>query len=125
MKSWLALLLIMSASIGTAAAQNPVKGAAVNRPTTNGSATITSGNAFQTILAALAGTTVRQSLTIQNNNTNGDSCWIHVGTGTPTTGTSILLLTGQAYTRYFPYVPSDAIQATCATTSDVIYVDTQ
>jgi hypothetical protein len=39
--------------------------------------------------------------------------------------TSILLLAGGAYTRYSPYVPSDAIQATCAGSSDTLYVDFQ
>lgn len=93
--------------------------------TTNGSAVITTGNTFQTVLAALAaGNTPRRSLTIENNNAS-DSCWVFIGSGSATKGTSILLTFGGSYTRYFPYVPSDAIQATCATTSDTLYVDTQ
>ena len=93
----------------------------INRNTVNSSATITSGNTFQTVLAALSN---RQSLTIQNNNTNGDNCWIFVGSTSATTGTSILLAPGGGYQRYYPYVPSDAIQATCATTNDTLYIDT-
>jgi hypothetical protein len=107
------------------AANNPV----IDAPTNNGSVTITSGNAFQTILSAV--TLVgglpgpRHSLTIQNNNTNGDNCWLFVGTAVASAGRSILLAQGASYTRYFPYVPSDALQGTCATTSDTLYVDTQ
>jgi hypothetical protein len=93
-------------------------------PTTNGSVTITNGNAFQTVLTSAIGGP-RRSLTIQNNNTNGDNCWVFVGGGTAAKGTSILLAQGASYTRYYPYIPSDAIQATCATTSDTLYVDTQ
>lgn len=92
--------------------------------TTNGSASITTGNTFQTILAAVSNTSSRRSLTIENNNA-GDNCWLYIGSGAPTKGTSILLLPGGSYTRYHPYIPSDAIQATCATTNDTLYVDTQ
>lgn len=92
--------------------------------TTNGSVVIATGNTFQTVLAALAAQTLRRSLTIENNNAS-DSCWIYIGSGSATKGTSILLLAGGSYTRYYPYVPSDAIQATCATSSDTLYVDTQ
>lgn len=94
-------------------------------PTTNSSASITTGNTFQTVLAAVPALPVtRRSLTIQNNNAT-DSCWVFIGAAAATKGTSILLLPGGAYTRYFPYVPSDAIQATCATTGNTLYVDTQ
>lgn len=92
-----------------------------NLATTNASATIVAGNAFQTVLAA---STARNSLTIENNNTT-DSCWVFIGSGSAAKGTSILLLPGGSYTRYFPFVPSDAIQATCTTTADTLYVDTQ
>jgi hypothetical protein len=95
-------------------------------PTVNAATTITTGNTFQQILPAVAPTARRQSLTIQNNNTS-DSCWIYIGAGTPTEGKSIILDTthGTSYTRFYPYVPADAIQATCASSSDTIYVDTQ
>lgn len=93
-----------------------------NLATTNRSVTIAAGNTFQTILAA---SLTRNSITIQNNQTTTDNCWVFIGAGNATAGTSILLAPGGSYQRYFPFVPSDAIQATCATTSDTLYVDTQ
>lgn len=95
--------------------------------TTNSAATITAGNTFQQVLAALGvSPAIRRSLTIENNNTNGDNCWVFIGaTASATKGTSILLTPGGSYTRYYPYVPSDNIAATCATTSDTLYVDSQ
>jgi hypothetical protein len=92
--------------------------------TTNSSAVITTGNTFQTVLSAVTQNNQRRSLTIQNNNAT-DSCWIFIGAGTAAKGTSILLLAGGSYTRYYPYIPSDAIQATCATSADTLYVDAQ
>lgn len=93
--------------------------------TTNLSIVITAGNTFQQVMAALVPPAQRRSLTIQNNNTTTDNCWVYVGSGSATKGASILLLPAGAYTRYFPYVPSDVIQATCASTSNTIYVDVQ
>lgn len=99
------------------------------RSTINQSAVITVGNTFQTVLAAGN----RQSLTIQNNNAT-DSCWIVFGTrtngtaitaGTATKAESILLLAGGSFTRYWPYIPNDAIQGTCASNSDTLYIDIQ
>lgn len=96
-----------------------------NTTTTNASAVIATGNTFQTVLAAVnTSTDVRRSLTIENNNA-ANSCWVFVGSGTAAKGTSILLLPGGSYTRYFPYIPSDAIQATCTATNDTLYIDTQ
>lgn len=100
-------------------------------PTVNGSVIIVTGNTYQTVLAAST-LNNRRSLTIQNNNAT-DSCWISFGAfggalitaGTATKGRSILLLAGGSYTRYYPYVPSDEIEATCATTSDTLYIDSQ
>jgi hypothetical protein len=92
-----------------------------NKTTIPAPAVITSGGAFQQVLAANSN---RASLTIENNNAS-DSCWIYIGAGSATEAKSILLLAGGAYGRYFPYVPADEIQATCATTSDTLYVDTQ
>lgn len=99
----------------------------VNIPTTNRSITITNGNTFQTVIAAASPTvsTSRQSLTIQNNNTNNDNCWVFIGSAAAAKATSILLGPGGSYQRYYPFVPSDAIQATCTTTADSLYVDTQ
>ncbi len=85
---------------------------------------IVTGNAFQQILAA---STInnRFSLTIQNNNAT-DSCWVFLGpNASATKATSILLLAGGSYTRYYPYIPSNAIQVTCASTADTMYLDTQ
>jgi hypothetical protein len=96
--------------------------AQTNAATTNGSVTIATGSTFQTVLTASSS---RRSLTIQNNNTNGDNCWLFIGAGAATKATSILLGQGGSYQRYAPYIPSDAIQATCATSSDSIYVDVQ
>jgi hypothetical protein len=97
-------------------------GAPVNRGTINSSAVIISGSTFQTVLAAQ--NAVRQELTIANNNAT-DSCWVFLGSGAATKGTSILLLAGASYRREWPFVPSDAVQATCASTSDTVYIDTQ
>lgn len=120
-------------------------GMAVNRSTVKQAVKITTGNTFQQILASNYGTTTqRQALTIENNNTNGDNCFIIAVTGqeisagstTSTTVTingvaltaaqaAILLTEGGSYQRYWPYVPSDAIWGTCSGTGDSIYVDTQ
>lgn len=113
------LILGMALLLGVSAAH------AQSRPipagTVNASVTIATGNTFQTVLPAGN----RQSLTIENNNTNSDNCWIFVGSAVATKATSILLLAGGSYTRYFPFIPNDAIQATCTSTSDTLYVDTQ
>jgi len=90
-------------------------------PTRNGSVSITTGGTFQTALAA---NDRRRGLTIQNNNTNNDNCWIYLGTlASATTATAILLAPGGSYQRYYPYIPRDIVNVTCATTSDSIYVD--
>lgn len=117
-----AILAILGLLVTPAAAQ------ITNAATTNGSVTITTGSTFQQVLAAVTSATgPRRSLTIQNNNSvnTTDSCWVFVGSGNATKATSILLLNGQAYTRFYPFVPSDPIQATCLSTSDTLYVDTQ
>lgn len=95
------------------------------RGTVNSSVTITAGNTFQTVLNSVAMNN-RRSLTIENNNTT-DSCWVVVGgaLASATKAIAILLLPGGSYTRYYPYIPSDAIHATCTSTSDTLYVDTQ
>lgn len=148
---WLLLALL---PISAASAQNvadpsgqQVVGAAQYRATLNNSVTVTTGNTFQLILAAAGpGTSnVRQSLTIQNNNST-DACYLIVGqatqvtSGSTTTSTNLTIngatvtaaqasiyLVGKGgwYTRYWPYVPSDPIYATCASTGDSLYVDIQ
>lgn len=126
-----ALLAALALSGAPVVAQpaNPVQGNIVNLGTVDASAVITTGNTFQTVLSALAASSttgvvpVRRSLTIENNNAT-DSCWVYPHSGTATKAKSILLLPGGSYTRYWPYVPSDAIQATCASDSDSLYVET-
>jgi hypothetical protein len=106
---------------------SPAIAQVVTAQTTNAAVVIAAGNTFQTVLAAMAAPpATRRSLTIENNNST-DSCWIVVGgvLGSATKGIAILLLPGGSYTRYYPYVPSDAIHATCTTTSDTLYVDYQ
>jgi hypothetical protein len=98
-------------------------------PTYNFSTAIATGNTFQTILPAAVG---RRSLTIQNNNAT-DGCWISFGSiagvtitaGNAAKASSISLAAGQAFTRYYPFIPSDEIEGTCATSADTLYIDTQ
>jgi|HubBroStandDraft_2_1064218.scaffolds.fasta_scaffold00132_10 hypothetical protein len=108
-----------------ASAQTTISGTTLNRSTVNTPTTITTANTFQQILPSILGTTTqRQALTIENNNAS-DNCWLFIGSGTATKAISMLLLPGGSYTRYWPYVPSDAFQATCASNSDTLYVDNQ
>jgi hypothetical protein len=96
-----------------------------NTPTTNRAVAITTGGTFQIVVPA---STSKLSVTIQNNNsisTGTEYCYVYVGSGTATTSNSIILAPGGSYQRYFPFLPSDDIQATCTTTNDTIYVDTQ
>lgn len=144
-----ALALSVSLAFGQGA-NNPV----IQAPTTNFSVSITTGLTYQLVLAAQTiveppPPSARHSLTIQNNQASGsDLCYVIVANaalaaqitpGSTTTSSgltvngasiaagkaSIVLSVGQSYTRYFPYVPSDAVYATCATTADSLYVDTQ
>lgn len=99
-------------------------------PTINSSVSVTAGNTFQQALAAIPqGSHARRSLTIQNNNTGTDNCFVYLGTTAAAnaagTGKAVLLQPGQSYQRYYPYVPSDGVQVTCANASDTVYVDNQ
>jgi hypothetical protein len=102
----------------------------------NHSQKIVTGNTYQAVLVADPS---RVSLTIQNNNTNTDNCWVDdtatvaVGNTASTNVTtlggtltaaqaSILLAPGQSYTRYYPHLPNGAIVATCAGTGDSLFV---
>jgi curli biogenesis system outer membrane secretion channel CsgG len=122
MKRLAALLLVACLGIAPATAQTVAA-------TKNGSVTIATGGTFQTVLPAVTSNSQRRSLTIQNNQTTTDNCWIQFGVGVTsanaTAAKSILLQPGQSFVRYYPYVPSDEIEATCASTSDTLYVDTQ
>ena len=105
-----------------------VAGLATSRSTVNASGTVATGLTFQQILPSVVGNagSARQSVTIQNNNSGTDACYLHIGTGTPSTANSILLAAPSgSYQRYWPMVPSDAMQITCTTTGDTFYVDTQ
>ena len=88
---------------------------------TNSIVAIYAGNKFQQILASSG--TARQMLRIRNNNTNRDICWVFVGGGQASKESSYPVPPGTAYLRYPPFVPSDAIQATCASSSDTLEVE--
>jgi hypothetical protein len=89
---------------------------------TNKVVTINTGNKFQQVLSS--GTTLRM-LRIRNNNTNGDSCWVFIGSGGASKESSYSVTPDKEYLRYPPFVPSDAIQATCASSSDTLDVEYQ
>lgn len=84
---------------------------------------IAAGNKFQQIVPSNNSGTDRHALTIQNNANNGDNCWVYVGGDKPSKDGSVVLAPGKSYDRYWPFVPSDAIQATCASASDNLYVE--
>jgi hypothetical protein len=90
---------------------------------THKSVTIVIGNKFQQVLNA--STTALRMLRIGNNNTNDDSCWVFVGSGQASKDASYAVPPGKEYLRYAPFVPSDAIQATCASSSDTLEVEYQ
>lgn len=121
MRKLIAAAALLAALAAPALAQTPAA-------TTNGSVVITVGNTFQTVLNVVTISAPRRSLTIENNNAT-DSCWISFGNGVTaanaTKAKSILLLPGGSYQRYEAYMPADEIEATCTTTNDTLYVDTQ
>jgi hypothetical protein len=93
------------------------------QPTTNSSVAIATGNTFQQMMGP---NDIRRSVTIQNNNTNGDSCWIYIGTlANALKANSMLLGPGGSYQRYYPYIPREAISGTCSSNGDTIYADQQ
>jgi hypothetical protein len=87
--------------------------------------TTTAGGTFQALTASPPGLATARALTIENNNTNGDNCWLYVFSGSATKALSQLLLPGGSYQRYFPYVPTGPYQATCASTGDTLYVEVE
>ena len=130
-------LLALAIPIGYAYGQqnvNPtgtsVGGFAGNRSTVNNSLTLGTSNTFQLILPSnTASNTVRQALTIENNNTTAN-CWVFFGVNTgatvsAATSTAALLLPGGAYQRYWPFVPSDPIWSTCNVNNGTLYVEVQ
>ena len=90
---------------------------------THKSVTIVIGNNFQQVLNA--STTALRMLRISNNNSNGDSCWVFVGSGQASKEDSYKVPAGKEYLRYPPFVPSDAIQGTCASGSDTLDIEYQ
>lgn len=128
---WVLLLLVGVVYIIFAASlySNAQVQEVYNWPTYVQTVTISVGNTYQTILTPVPiGGVARRSVTIQNNNTSADSCWIYIGSlASATKATSIILDSnhGSAYTRYYPFAPSDQINATCATGGDSLYVDFQ
>lgn len=92
-------------------------------PATHKSVTIVMGNKFQQVLNA--STTALRMLRIGNNNTNDDVCWVFVGSSQASKDASYAVPPGKEYLRYPPFVPSDAIQATCASSSDTLDVEYQ
>jgi hypothetical protein len=130
-RSFIAAILLSFISSAAFAQSQPAQA-------NNWSVSITTGNTFQALLAA--GTP--RALTIENNNSNGDNCWIDVtgivvATNTLSTSVTtkngaitaqkatILLGQGASWQRYFSYVPNNAIVGTCATTGDSIYVEVE
>jgi hypothetical protein len=88
--------------------------------------TIVTGNKFQQILPENNTGKDRRALVIDNNNTNGDACWVFVGTGRASKEESDQVLApSEEYVQYWPFVPSDEIQATCASSSDTLSVEYQ
>jgi hypothetical protein len=88
---------------------------------TSSSITIAIANKFQQVIPATG--TKRRALTIKND--NGDKCWVFIGSGKASKENSIALASGERYVRYWPLAPSDAIQATCASSSDTLDVEYQ
>lgn len=88
--------------------------------------TILTANKFQQVLRAnKANAPERRTFTIENNNANGDSCWVYVGSDSASKGESQEITQGESYVRYWPFVPSGGIQATCASSSDTLDVQYQ
>jgi len=114
----LAIASILLGSATLAQSQTPEPQA----PTGN-LVTILIGNKFQQVVPPNKGDTERRALTIQNNGSNSDNCWVYIGSDKASKDNSIVLAPGKSYTRYWPFVSSDGIQATCASSSDTLYVE--
>lgn len=134
-----------------ASAQQNVRGVPTDGVAVNHSLTITTGNTYQTVVASAitstntpsAAQSQRRSITIQNNNTNTDNCFVEdtglvaaantTSTNVTTTDAntitsaqaSILLAPGGSYQRYWPLIPNSAIVATCAGNGDSLFITVQ
>jgi hypothetical protein len=94
-----------------------------NPPPDNNLVTIATGNTFQQVIGSNGAATERRVLIIKNDNSNGDSCWVFFGGDKASKEKSVIVASGDSYVRYWPFVSSDAMQATCAATSDALYVE--
>ena len=84
---------------------------------------IDTGNTFQQVIGSNGSATERRALIIKNSNTNGDTCWVYFGSAKASKEESVILASGGSYVRYWPFVSADAMLATCASTSDTLYVE--
>lgn len=145
------LLLALALMVATAfpSAAQPLDVTALNR-----SAIILAGGTFQSIYsAAPQNATTLRAITVENNNnsvvnTNGggsDICWVEfsgavlAGDTLTTTKTtvnapalsstagkiSIALSQYGAYGRYVTFIPRGPVMATCQTTGDSLYIETE
>jgi hypothetical protein len=92
-------------------------------PSDDNLVTIATGNTFQQVIGSVGSAAERRALMIKNNNTNGDTCWLFFGDAKASKEESVILASGGSYVRYWPFVSSDALLATCAATSDTLYVE--
>jgi hypothetical protein len=92
-------------------------------PSDNNLVTIATGNRFQQVIGSNGRATERQAIIIKNDNSNGDSCWVFFGGDKASKEKGVMVASGDSYIRYWPFVSSEAIQATCASTSDALYVE--
>jgi hypothetical protein len=92
-------------------------------PSDDNLVTIVTGNTFQQVIGSNGSSAERRALIIKNNNTNGDTCWVFFGEAKASKEESVILASGGSYVRYWPFVSSDAMLATCASTSDTLYVE--
>jgi hypothetical protein len=108
-------------------ATRPQSGAVVLQvpinPSDNNVVKIATGNSFQQVVGPNSSATERQALTIKNNNTNGDTCWVFFGGDKASKEKNVSIDSGGSYVRYWPFVSSEAMQATCASTSDTLSVE--
>ncbi|HEY2527670.1 MAG TPA: hypothetical protein VGJ20_06910 [Xanthobacteraceae bacterium] len=100
----------------------PSPGTPSDRPTTHAVVTITTAKVFQQVLPPASNL---EGLTIENNNKNGNNCWLFIGSGSATIATSTLLTQGASYIQYWPFVPSGAILATCDSSGDTLSIEMQ
>jgi hypothetical protein len=120
--------VVTRSSIATSAGENALSNSHIGAcaPSDHCAVTILTANKFQQVLTAnKANAPERRTVTIENNNSNGDSCWVYVGSDSASKGGSQELTAGETYVRYWPFVPPDGIQATCASSSDTLNIEYQ